>query len=123
MYNFVELKSQMKQIFFLSLCLSFAIGFPYNPSYQIEKLPFSNINEPDSLKFTLFPNPVKNKILFIESSSEALKEIEIYYVLGEVKFTSNTYENRILLDELKTGIYIFVLQQEGKKGLKRLVIP
>lgn len=61
----------------------------------------------DNLKFTIFPNPLKNKILNIESSSDALKHIKIYDVLGEKKYINDTYEDRIFLDELNTGIYLF----------------
>ena len=113
----------MKTFLFLLFCFILAVGFPANPSYSNELSSRVKIKKKKSLVFTLFPNPVKNKILFIESSSEALKHIEIYDVLGTMKFSSETYENRILLDELKTGIYIFVLRQDDQKGLKRLIIP
>jgi hypothetical protein len=113
----------MKTFLFLLFCFILAVGFPANPSYSNELSSKVKIKKNDSLVFTLFPNPVKNKILFIESSSEALKHIAIYDVLGTMKFSSETYDNRILLDELKTGIYIFVLQQDDQKGLKRLIIP
>lgn len=115
--------SQMKQFFFLFFCLCIAVGFSSKPSHPKVLWSVAKMNKQDSLEFTLFPNPVKNKIVFVESSSEALKHIEVYDVLGTIKFTTDTYENRILLDELKTGIYIFVLQQEDQKAMKRLVIP
>jgi len=35
----------------------------------------------------------------------------------------DTYENIIFLEKLNTGIYMFLLKQEGQKGLKRLVVP
>ena len=90
---------------------------------QTKAWPELKVQTADSLKFTIFPNPLKNKILNIESSSNAMKHIEIYDVLGEKKYINDTYEDRIFLDELNTGIYIFLLEQEGQKGLKRLVVP
>ncbi|MGD1980439.1 MAG: T9SS type A sorting domain-containing protein [Flavobacteriaceae bacterium] len=77
----------------------------------------------DSLQFSIFPNPVKDKILNIESTSNSIKHIQIYNVLGEKKMEIDTYENIIFLEKLNTGIYMFVLKQEGQKGLKRLVVP
>ena len=77
----------------------------------------------DSLQFSIFPNPVKDKILNIESTSNSIKHIEIYNVLGEKKMEIDTYENIIFLEKLNTGIYMFLLKQEGQKGLKRLVVP
>ena len=113
----------MKTFLFLFFCFILAVGSPANPSHSELFRSVVNTKKSDSLVFTLFPNPVENKILFIRSSSDALKYIEIYDVLGTMKFSTVTYENRILLDDLKTGIYIFLLQQEDQKGLKRLVIP
>jgi hypothetical protein len=78
--------------------------------------------DPDSLDFKIFPNPLKNHRLFIESNGSGEKHIEIYNVLGEKKIEIHTYEDAILLSELETGIYVFYLKQDGKKGYKRLVI-
>jgi hypothetical protein len=78
--------------------------------------------DPDSLDFTIFPNPLKNQRLFIERSGSGEKHIEIYNVLGEKKFETHTYEDAIMLNELETGIYVFYLKQDDQKGYKRLVI-
>jgi hypothetical protein len=44
-------------------------------------------------------------------------------VLGERKLEVFTFNESIYLGELPSGIYIFKLEQDGKSGLKRLVIP
>ena len=99
-----------------------AIDSPIYSFNAFREIPFKN-TQSDSLQFSIFPNPVKDKILNIESASNSIKHIEIYYVLGEKKLEIDTYENIIFLEKLNTGIYVFVLKQEGRKGLKRLVIP
>ncbi len=113
----------MKLRFSLLFCTSFFLVFSISSMRHDKLAPEFGLQTSDSLKFTIFPNPLKNKILNIESSSDALKHIEIYDVLGEKKYINDTYEDRIFLDELNTGIYIFLLEQEGQKGLKRLVVP
>ncbi len=99
-----------------------AIDSPIYSFNAFREIPFKN-TQSDSLQFSIFPNPVKDKILNIESASNSIKHIEIYNVLGEKKLEIDTYENIIFLEKLNTGIYVFVLKQEGRKGLKRLVIP
>ena len=84
---------------------------------------FSKSSELDTLQLNIYPNPLKNSRLFIESSAKGIKHIQIYNVLGEKKFETHTYDDYILLDQLTTGIYIFKLEQEGHKGLKRLIVP
>lgn len=99
-----------------------AIDSPIYSFNAFREIPFKN-TQSDSLQFSIFPNPVKDKILNIESASNSIKHIEIYNVLGEKKLEIDTYENIIFLEKLNTGIYVFLLKQEGRKGLKRLVIP
>lgn len=83
----------------------------------------STTNQQDRLEFSIFPNPLKDQRLFIQSAGDQKKHIEIYNVLGEKKYEIITTNESILLGELPSGIYIFKLEQNGMKGLKRLVIP
>ena len=83
----------------------------------------STTNQQDRLEFSIFPNPLKDQRLFIKSAGDQEKHIEIYNVLGEKKYEIITTNESILLGELPSGIYIFKLEQNGMKGLKRLVIP
>ena len=76
----------------------------------------------DSLTFSISPNPLKTQRLFIHSSGSGEKHIEIYNVLGEKKFETQTHEESIILENLETGIYVFYLKQDNQKRYKRLVI-
>jgi len=76
----------------------------------------------DSLTFSISPNPLKTQRLFIHSNGSGEKHIEIYNVLGEKKFETQTYEESIILENLETGIYVFYLKQDNQKRYKRLVI-
>lgn len=112
----------MNKLLFLFFCFLFSVGYPtYTPKSPFGNFPYESYT--DSLRFSIFPNPVKDKILYIESSSNALKHIEIYNVLGEKKLELDTYDNKVFLEKLDTGIYMFLLKQEDQKGLRRLVVP
>ena len=78
--------------------------------------------EIDTLKFSIFPNPIKDQRLFIDSNGMGEKHIEIYNVLGEKKFETHTFEEAIFLNNLEKGIYLFYLQQDNQKRYKRLII-
>jgi len=112
----------MNKLLFLFFCFLISVGYPtYIPKSPFGNFPYESYT--DSLRFSIFPNPVKDKILYIESSSNALKHIEIYNVLGEKKLELDTYDNKVFLEKLDTGIYIFLLKQEDQKGLRQLVVP
>jgi len=111
----------MKNI--ITLCICLIALFAYANKLKNKLIPLELFEtDPDSLDFKIFPNPLKNHRLFIESNGSGEKHIEIYNVLGEKKNEIHTYEDAILLSELETGIYVFYLKQDGKKGYKRLVI-
>ena len=97
----------MKLQFSLIFCMSLFMVFPVSIIRQTKAWSELKVETADNLKSTIFPNPLKNKILNIESSSDALKHIKIYDVLGEKKYINDTYEDRIFLDDLNTGIYLF----------------
>ncbi|MGI9541586.1 MAG: T9SS type A sorting domain-containing protein [Flavobacteriaceae bacterium] len=65
---------------------------------------------------------MKNTKAFIHSSGSGEKHIEIYNVLGEKKFETQTHEESIILEDFETGIYVFYLKQDYQKRYKRLVI-
>ncbi len=116
----------MKYIFTILVCLlTLSINATLLPFFKVKPqlIPIENTKEKDSLVFTIYPNPLKNQRLFIESKGIGQKHIEIFNVLGEKKFESFTFDNSVFLDKLNTGIYIFRLEQDGESGLKRLVIP
>ena len=113
----------MKQITFFLMLISFVAVSAHENLSDAYKLEHLTNPQQDSLQFSISPNPVKDQILFIKTQSRAEKHIEIFNVLGEKKFETYTTNESIFLGELSPGIYIFRMQQEGKSGLKRLVIP
>jgi hypothetical protein len=113
----------MKQFYLFTICL-FSFSLLAN---EAEWLPFNTdpfeITQQNGLEFSIFPNPVKNERLYIKTNNSAEKHIEIFNELGERKLEVFTFNESIYLGELPSGIYIFKLEQDGKSGLKRLVIP
>ena len=74
------------------------------------------------LEFKIYPNPLNQQPLTIESSSGAPKEIRIYNVMGELVYKIKTLENILDVSSLQTGIYLFQLIQNNKTAVQRLVI-
>ena len=62
------------------------------------------------------------KVLYIKTSEIGTKNISIYDIMGNLVIQLATAEDEIVLDELKTGIYILKLQVNDKVGIKRLVV-
>jgi hypothetical protein len=69
----------------------------------------------------IYPNPVTNGQLFINSDSNETKTVLIYDVLGKqvVKATTDSLVN---VSALKGGVYIVKITEAGKTATRKLVI-
>lgn len=70
----------------------------------------------------VYPNPVSNGTLFIETSANAEKTVAIFDVLGKQVLHTSTSNNTINVASLHTGVYIVNITEEGKTASRKLVI-
>ena len=70
----------------------------------------------------VYPNPVSNGTLFIETSANAEKTVAIFDVLGKQVLNTTTSNNAINVASLHTGVYIVNITEEGKTASRKLVI-
>ena len=78
-----------------------------------------NQNAIEGLK--VYPNPVTNGTLFIDTRSDATKAVVIYDVLGK-QVVNTTTQNAVNVSNLKGGVYIVKITEEGKTATRKLVI-
>jgi hypothetical protein len=74
--------------------------------------------------FATYPNPITNKEFTISSSSNSVKEIAIFNVIGKrVLATSFSGTNATIdLSAISAGIYILKVMEAGKIATKKLII-
>jgi hypothetical protein len=77
-------------------------------------------NEITGLK--MYPNPVSNGTLFIDTTANAEKSITIFDVLGKQVLNTTTSDSAVNVSALHTGIYIVNITEEGKTATRKLVI-
>jgi hypothetical protein len=70
----------------------------------------------------MYPNPVSNGTLFIETSANAEKTVTVFDVLGKQVLNTTTSNNTINVASLHTGVYIVNITEEGKTASRKLVI-
>ena len=80
----------------------------------------SDINTIAGLK--IYPNPVSNGTLFIETSANAEKTVTVFDVLGKQVLNTTTSNDTINVASLHTGVYIVNITEEGKTASRKLVI-
>lgn len=70
----------------------------------------------------VYPNPVANGTLFIETAANAEKTVAIFDVLGKQVFNTTTAESAINVSGLNAGVYVVRITEEGKTASSKLVI-
>ncbi|MFY0483846.1 T9SS type A sorting domain-containing protein [Flavobacterium sp. PLA-1-15] len=69
----------------------------------------------------VYPNPVTNGTLYINTTANASKEVVIYDVLGK-QVVKTTTENAVNVSKLNAGVYIVKVTEEGNTATRKLVI-
>jgi len=70
----------------------------------------------------VYPNPVTNGTLFIETAANAEKSVTIFDVLGKQVLNTTTTDSTINVNSLNSGVYIVKITEEGKTASRKLVI-
>jgi hypothetical protein len=70
----------------------------------------------------VYPNPVSNGTLFIESDLNSVKTITVFDVLGKQVLNTTASNNAINVSQLHSGIYMIQITEEGNTATKKLVI-
>lgn len=70
----------------------------------------------------VYPNPVTNGTLFIETSANGEKTVAVFDVLGKKVLNTITSDNAINVASLHTGVYIVQITEEGRTASRKLVI-
>lgn len=81
-----------------------------------------SVNDNNIAGLKMYPNPVNNGRLFIESAANAEKQVAVYDVLGKQVLNANTVSSEVNVSALKSGVYIVKITEEGKTATRKLVI-
>lgn len=71
---------------------------------------------------SIYPNPVSNGTLFIDTNANAEKKVVVYNVLGKQVLSTTISGNSINVGNLNSGVYIVKVTEEGKTATRKLVI-
>ncbi|SDG88885.1 T9SS type A sorting domain-containing protein [Psychroflexus sediminis] len=75
----------------------------------------------DDSKFNLYPNPVTNGILNINTSGTSVLEVKLFNMLGQQVFTSKVV-NPIDVSDLSPGVYLAKIDLGSSSLTKKLII-
>lgn len=71
---------------------------------------------------SVFPNPVKNGVFYINTDANAERTVTVFDVLGKQVLNVTTSESAINVNNLTAGVYMVQISEEGNTATKKLVI-
>ena len=110
-----------KKYFFTLLFISFLFVASTSYGQQSLRTPNSSISQGiDGL--TIYPNPVTNNKVFIISSLNDKKQIDIYDVLGKKVMSEVLTGKELNVSELSAGVYILKIRENKLSATRKLVV-
>jgi hypothetical protein len=102
----------MKHFYLLAFLLVFTSGIaqdkPTNPG--------------DIEGFNLYPNPVTNGKVYVETKANAPKKILIFDVLGTKVIETTILGKELNLSDLDAGVYVLRVFEKNKVATRKLII-
>lgn len=81
-----------------------------------------NVQSNEIYGLNIYPNPVTNGTLFIDTKLNADKNISIYNVLGKEVLNTTTASNAVNVSKLSAGVYVVKVIENGSTATRKLVI-
>lgn len=103
------------------------LGGEFNGTYQVLPRYASDIEnalsteEFGAVSFSMYPNPTNGSTVTISSASNSIKEVKVYSIIGK-QVINTTITNTLNVADLKSGIYVVQITENGKSATKKLVI-
>jgi len=76
----------------------------------------------DIAGLSVFPNPVKNGVFYINSNNNAERTVTMFDAVGKQVLNLTTSESAIEVNHLKAGVYMIQISEEGILATKKLVV-
>ncbi len=77
-----------------------------NSNLGVEDIAFKNM--------TLYPNPVKDNLNILLSDNSEIESLEVYDLNGKLILKSSNIENTLNVSNLKAGVYLLKIYQDGR---------
>jgi hypothetical protein len=88
-----------------------------NPTFLLGTAQFNEI-----AGFKVYPNPVLDGKLYIETALNGAKSISVYDTLGKQVLTTSTSNNQVNVDGLMSGIYFVKVVEDNKTAYAKFII-
>lgn len=111
----------MKQLYIvIFLCISLLFSVE-SASAQVSESG-NSVKELPIEGLSIYPNPASGQKVYIVTSSNKPKVVEIYNVLGKNILSANLTSSELNISALEPGVYIMKIQEGRNSATRKLVV-
>ena len=96
-------------------------GFIYYDDFSVIDNSSMATNQNNKMGLIVYPNPVNNGLLNIQTTNNSVKNVVVYDLLGKQVLSTST-SNSVNVSSLNSGIYTMKIKEEDNTGVMRIVI-
>ncbi len=112
----------MKKKYFYTILL-FGFLLTVNTSYAQQESKRSTAEITQNIDgLTIYPNPVNNGKVFISTTLNHSKDINIYDVLGKKIVSETLFGKELNISNLTPGVYILKIKENNFSATRKLVV-
>ena len=112
----------MKKKYFYTILL-FGFLLTVNTSYAQQESERSTTEITQNIDgLTIYPNPVNNGKVFISTTLNLSKDINIYDVLGKKIVSETLFGKELNISNLTPGVYILKIKENNFSATRKLVV-
>ncbi len=93
----------------------------YSPGLRVDGSTLSTLNF-EQLGVKIYPNPVGNGVLHIDTPSTILKTVELFDLNGRLVLKQKTVNSVIDVNQIEPGLYILNLDIDGNTATTKLIV-
>jgi hypothetical protein len=97
-----------------------ALPLPRNSSSPFNTCSLST-NQNTKMGLIVYPNPVNNGLLNIQTADNTVKNVVVYDLLGKQVLSTST-SNTVNVSSLKPGVYTMKITEDNNTGIMKIVI-
>lgn len=102
----------MKQLYLIVTFLFLSFSYGQNPSGKTV----------DIDGFKLYPNPVTNGRVYINTTLNATKKVLIFDLFGTLVLETTIFGTELNLENLDSGVYIIRVTEKNKVVTRKLIV-
>jgi len=97
-------------------------GVIYYDNFSVVDNTTAGVKQNEIAGLKVYPNPLTGNVLNVTSSSNAVKTVAVFDVLGKQVINTTTANGEVNASALNAGVYIVKITEAGKTATKKLVV-